>query len=129
MTKSSRAQVIGDVRPDEVLVIPRTKHQHEPHAGRDRTRPRTAFNVDSADVGRGAADPSACLGADEIERVGRVLESRWLGSGPVARAFEDRVAALCGAGNVVATSSGTVALQLALHGIDLQPGDEVVLPP
>ena len=68
------------------------------------------------------------LGADEIERVGRVLESRWLGSGPVARAFEDRVAALCGAGNVVATSSGTVALQLALQGIDLQPGDEVVLP-
>ncbi|MCZ7589044.1 MAG: DegT/DnrJ/EryC1/StrS family aminotransferase [Gaiella sp.] len=68
------------------------------------------------------------LGQAELERIAAVLESRWLGSGPVTREFEDRVAALCGARNVVAVSSGTAALQLALHACGLEPGDEVILP-
>lgn len=68
------------------------------------------------------------IGAIELERVGTVLESRWLGSGPVAREFEERIRTICGARNAVATSSGTVALQIALAACDLRPGDEVVLP-
>lgn len=68
------------------------------------------------------------VGEAELERVRAVLESRWLGAGPVSREFEERIAALCGARNAVSTASGTAALQLALASCGLRPGDEVILP-
>lgn len=68
------------------------------------------------------------VGDAELEGVAAVLESRWLGSGPVTREFEARVAEVLGARNVVAVSSGTTALQLALTSCGLEPGDEVILP-
>ena len=50
---------------------------------RDRTRPRTAFDVDSADVGRGAADPSAVprSGRDRAGRQGARVALARLGAG------------------------------------------------
>jgi perosamine synthetase len=68
------------------------------------------------------------LGAEELAAVQRVFESRWLGMGPVCRAFEEQLEQFLGARHVVAVSSGTAALHLALAVLGLQPGDEVIVP-
>jgi perosamine synthetase len=68
------------------------------------------------------------VGAPELDAVRRVLESRWLGSGPVTEAFEARIRDITGAAHAIAVSSGSAALHLALLALDLRPGDEVVLP-
>jgi perosamine synthetase len=68
------------------------------------------------------------VGEREAEAVARVLESGWLGTGPVADELEARIAEIAGAEHVVAVSSGSAALHLAVLALDLQPGDEVVLP-
>jgi perosamine synthetase len=68
------------------------------------------------------------VGEPELDAVRRVLESRWLGSGPVTEAFEARIRDVTGAAHAIAVSSGSAALHLALLALDLRPGDEVVLP-
>lgn len=57
-----------------------------------------------------------------------VLESRWLGTGPVTEAFERRICEITGAAHAIAVSSGSAALHLALVAACLEPGDEVILP-
>jgi dTDP-4-amino-4,6-dideoxygalactose transaminase len=42
--------------------------------------------------------------------------------------FEEEFAAYCGAGYCVGVASGTAALQLALEGLGISPGDEVIVP-
>lgn len=49
--------------------------------------------------------------------------------GPEVTRFEEEAAAYCGAAHAVGCASGTDALLLALHALDLGPGDEVILPP
>jgi perosamine synthetase len=68
------------------------------------------------------------VGEREAEAVARVLESGWLGSGPVTDEFETRVAEIAGARHAIAVSSGSAALHLALLAVDLTPGDEVIVP-
>ena len=68
------------------------------------------------------------LGEAELEAVSRVFASRWLGQGEQAAQFEQAVARFVGAREVVATSSGTAALHLALASLDLEPGAEVIVP-
>jgi perosamine synthetase len=68
------------------------------------------------------------VGQEEAEAVRRVLESRWLGMGPMTREFEGRLKEYLGARYVVAVSSGTAALHLALDALRLGAEDEVVLP-
>jgi dTDP-4-amino-4,6-dideoxygalactose transaminase len=66
----------------------------------------------------------------EIESaVNRVLASGQVILGPEVAAFEREVAAYCGAGYAVGCGSGTDALSLALHGLEIGPGDEVIMPP
>jgi len=48
--------------------------------------------------------------------------------GPEVAAFESEFAALVGGRHCVAVNSGTSALLLALHALDLGPGDEVIVP-
>lgn len=56
-----------------------------------------------------------------------ILESGMLTGGRHVAAFEDDIAAICGVGHAVATTSATTALQLALSGLDIGPGDEVIV--
>jgi dTDP-4-amino-4,6-dideoxygalactose transaminase len=60
--------------------------------------------------------------------VGRVLASGQVILGPEVAALEDEVARVCGVGHGVGCGSGTDALSLALHGLGVGPGDEVILP-
>lgn len=48
--------------------------------------------------------------------------------GPAVAELEDRIAAETGAKHVIACASGTGALNLAVHALDIGPGDEVVVP-
>ena len=68
------------------------------------------------------------LGPQELAAVQRVFESRWLGMGPVCRAFEEQLQQFLGVRHVVAVNSGTAALHLAFTVLGLQPGDEVIVP-
>jgi dTDP-4-amino-4,6-dideoxygalactose transaminase len=65
----------------------------------------------------------------EIEAaVARVLASGQVILGPEVAALEEEVAHCCGAAFGVGCGSGTEALSLALHGLDIGPGDEVIVP-
>lgn len=55
------------------------------------------------------------FGLEELAAIGRVLDSGWLTTGPVARRLEDGFARYTGAAHVVALNSCTSALFLALR--------------
>ena len=65
----------------------------------------------------------------EIAEVVSTLRSGWLTNGPRALEFERMVAGYKESAHAIAVSSCTDGLQLALHVLDLQPGDEVVTTP
>ena len=58
----------------------------------------------------------------------RVLQSGWFLSGPEVGAFEAEFASFAGLPHAVALNSGTDALVLALRGLGLGKGDEIVMP-
>ncbi|HEY6249524.1 MAG TPA: DegT/DnrJ/EryC1/StrS family aminotransferase [Candidatus Angelobacter sp.] len=64
----------------------------------------------------------------DIEAVAAVLRSSRLSQGPMMRAFETSLAAYLSVSHAVAVNSGTSALQLALLALQIQEGDEVILP-
>ena len=65
---------------------------------------------------------------DDIDAVVRTLKSRWLTTGPVVQEFESRVASFLKADFSVAVSNGTAALHSIMAALDLQEGDEVIVP-
>jgi perosamine synthetase len=71
------------------------------------------------------ADPR--LGAAAAEAVRSVLSSGHLTMGSRVARFEELVAAHSGVSHAVATSSGTTALHLALIGLGIGRGDEVIV--
>jgi dTDP-4-amino-4,6-dideoxygalactose transaminase len=73
------------------------------------------------------------MGEEEIEAVKRVLESRQLfryrgGEGGETDHFEEELAAKIGAPHSVAVTSGTAAIICGLAGMQIGPGDEVIVP-
>lgn len=58
----------------------------------------------------------------------RVLASGQVILGPEVSAFEREVAEVCGVTHGVGCGSGTEAISLALHALDIGPGDEVIVP-
>jgi perosamine synthetase len=69
------------------------------------------------------------IGPAEIAYVNECLETGWISSaGRFIEQFEDHWASYCGVRHGVAVSNGTVALQVAVEALGLEPGDEVVLP-
>lgn len=57
------------------------------------------------------------------------LRSSWISStGPFINRFESEFARTCGTKSCISVCNGTVALHLALLGLDVRPGDEVLVP-
>ena len=69
------------------------------------------------------------MGEDEKRRVWEAMASGSLAQGPRVAELEEQFAAFIGVGHAVATSSGTTALHLALLGLGVGEGDEVVTVP
>lgn len=68
------------------------------------------------------------IGDAEIAAVVEVLRSGWLTTGAKTKEFERQFAERLGVKHAVAVNSATAALHLALEAIDIQPGDEVLVP-
>ncbi|MFQ5664905.1 MAG: DegT/DnrJ/EryC1/StrS family aminotransferase [Candidatus Binatia bacterium] len=66
------------------------------------------------------------IGEEEVSAVVETLRSGWLTLGPRSQAFEQEFAREVGAPHAVAVNSCTAALHLALDGLQLRPGDEVI---
>ena len=67
---------------------------------------------------------------DELKQaIGGVLETRQFVLGEDVAAFEQEIAAYLGTEHAVGLNSGTDALTLALHAMDIGPGDEVITSP
>jgi len=66
-------------------------------------------------------------GKDAIS-VSRVLTSGRISQGEKVKRFEERLAKFVGVKYGIAVSSGTSAIHLALRGLDVGVGDEVILP-
>jgi hypothetical protein len=69
-------------------------------------------------------DEDEIAAAVAVLRLGRV--NSW--TGPETGLFEEQFASYCGRRFGIAVANGTVALELALHAIELHPGDEVIVP-
>ena len=69
------------------------------------------------------------LGERELQYVAECVQSGWVSSaGKFINEFEEQWAAYCGRRYGIAVSNGTVALQLAVACLGLEPGDEVIMP-
>jgi perosamine synthetase len=84
-------------------------------------------------VSSGLPDPiplaRPTIGDAEEERVLEVLRSGRLSLGPMLEAFERAFAARLGAAHACAVASGTAGLHLALRGVGVGEGDEVITSP
>jgi dTDP-4-amino-4,6-dideoxygalactose transaminase len=65
----------------------------------------------------------------EEELVRQTLRSGWIGQGPLVELFEERLCNYLGAKHVVAVSSCTAGLHLALAAAGVGPGAEVITTP
>jgi len=74
--------------------------------------------------------PWPIFGGDEIEAATRVLASGKVNywTGDECKEFEREFAAAFGRRFGIALANGTVALELALHALDIGEGDEVIVP-
>ena len=68
------------------------------------------------------------LGQEELEAVGRVFDTRWLGMGSTVKEFEEQLQRFLGVKHVIAVNTGTSALHVALDALGLGVGDEVIVP-
>ncbi|HDS44981.1 MAG TPA: DegT/DnrJ/EryC1/StrS family aminotransferase [Methanomicrobia archaeon] len=68
------------------------------------------------------------LGETEITNVLEALQSGVLASGAWVMRFEEKFASYVGVNHAVTTTSGTVALDLALKALNIKEGDEVLVP-
>ena len=68
------------------------------------------------------------LQAQLLAEIDQLVESGAFTNGPAVAAFEDAFANYCGTAYCVGTASGLDALRIALTGLGVGPGDEVVVP-
>jgi dTDP-4-amino-4,6-dideoxygalactose transaminase len=75
--------------------------------------------------------PWPSFSVEEAEAVRRVILSNRVNywTGTEGREFEREFAAWCGSRHAVALANGTVALDLALHALGIDPGSEVIVTP
>lgn len=69
------------------------------------------------------------LSGNEEKYAVEAIRSTWISStGEFVGRFEKEFADLCHTGSAISVSNGTVALHLAMLGLDVRPGDEVIVP-
>ncbi len=68
------------------------------------------------------------LGQEELNAVGEVFSSGWLGLGSTTYEFEEAIKRRLGAAYVVAVNTGSSALHLAIEAFGIGAGDEVIVP-
>ncbi len=69
------------------------------------------------------------LGQAELDYATDCIRTGWISSaGAYIERFESEWARYCGMPHGIAVSNGTEALQVAVDCLDLQPGDEVIMP-
>jgi dTDP-4-amino-4,6-dideoxygalactose transaminase len=69
------------------------------------------------------------IGEEEIAEVVETLKSGWLTTGPRVARFETEFRERTGALHAIAVNSATAGLHLALAGLGIGPGDEVITTP
>lgn len=65
---------------------------------------------------------------EELEYFQRSIDHKWIMEGAMLEDFEQRLAELLDVPYVIGTGSGSEALALALLGVGIKPGDEVIVP-
>jgi len=68
------------------------------------------------------------VGKEELKAVQEAIENQWLGIGPKVDEFEQKIAEKIQLPDFVFVNSGSNALQLAVHLLDLPKGSEVIIP-
>jgi len=68
------------------------------------------------------------IGTDEYDLIKDVLASNYVNEGDVTTTFERRLAELFGVKHAIAVTSGTAAIMVALAGLGVEAGDEVIVP-
>ena len=69
------------------------------------------------------------LAGNELKYVTEAVSTGWISSsGKFVNEFERQFAEYCGCKYGIAVCNGTIALHLALIGLGIGPGDEVILP-
>ena len=62
----------------------------------------------------------------EIKYVSEALASGWITTGPKVKELERRIAEYCGVAKAVCLNSQTACAEMALHLLEVGPGDEVI---
>lgn len=68
------------------------------------------------------------ISEEAIQEVVDTLRSGWITTGPKTKKFEKELAAWCGNPQTLCLNSATAALEMMLRWLELQEGDEVILP-
>ena len=68
------------------------------------------------------------FGEEEKRRIGAAIDGEHISQGQVTAAFEQALGELLGVPHVVATTSGSMAILMALMALGVGPGDEVIVP-
>lgn len=68
------------------------------------------------------------IGPLEAKELSKTVKEGWISQGKRVQKFEGLVSKSCGKEYGSACNSGTTALHLALHVLDVGPGDEVIIP-
>lgn len=68
------------------------------------------------------------FGEEERRAVQQPLETGWVVQGPQVESFEKKFARFTGSPHAIACTSCTAALHMSLAALDIQPGQEVIVP-
>jgi len=68
------------------------------------------------------------LNRELSEASSRIIEKGWFVLGPELESFEEEFSKFCGKDYGIGVNSGTDALELALHSLNIEKGDEVIIP-